>query len=237
MVTQRQTDFLIIGHRGAAGLQPENTLAAFRTGVALGVDGVELDVRCVGDALVAFHDEALDRTTDGHGALAQADLDTVLHLDAGHGEHVPTLEQVLAAVPARVLVNVELKGPGTAEPAAQRLSGLSRRLLVSSFDHDRLRDFRARCARTPVAPLVGAWAPALDQVAHALDAWSVNIANRLVTAARVAAIHGWGCRCLVYTVNSARRARRLRAMGVDGVFTDYPDRLLPSFSRGAGGPG
>ena len=230
MVTQRLGDFLIIGHRGAAGLEPENTLAAFREAVRLGVDGVELDVRCVGDELVVFHDDQLDRTTDGHGALAGADFDTVRHLDAGHGERVPTLAEALAAVPEEVLVNVELKGPGTAAPAARQLSRLSRRLLVSSFDHERLRAFRAGCPRTPVAPLVGRWSSDLETLARSLNAWSVNLASRMVTPARVATIHGWGCRCLVFTVNTRRRAERLRAMGVDGVFTDYPNRLLRAFA-------
>lgn len=226
MVTQRPGDFLLIGHRGAAGLEPENTLAAFRAAVRLGVDGVELDVRCVGDELVVFHDDQLDRTTDGHGALANADLAALRRLDAGHGERVPTLEEVLAVVPERVLVNVELKGPGTAAAAARRLAGLSRRIVVSSFDDERLRTFRELCPRTPVAPLVGAWSSNVEPLARSLNAWSVNLSWRAATAARVAAVRSWGCRCLVFTVNSVRRAKRLRALGVDGIFTDYPDRLL-----------
>lgn len=225
MVTQRPDNFLIIGHRGASGREPENTLAAFREAVRLGVDGVELDVRCVGDALVAFHDDELDRTTDGHGALANASLAALRRLDAGHGERVPTLEEVLAAVPERVLVNVELKGPCTAAAAARRLAGIQRRVLVSSFDHERLLAFRAHCPDTPVAPLVGAWWDGLEALARSLDAWSVNLAWRVVTRARVAEVRRWGCRCLVFTVNSVRRANRLRRMGVNGVFTDYPDRL------------
>ena len=224
MVTQR-SDFLIIGHRGASGLEPENTLAAFREAVRLGVDGVELDVRCVGDALVVFHDDQLDRTTDGHGAVANASLESLRRLDAGHGERVPTFEEVLAAVPERVLVNVELKGPGTAAAAARRLAGLGRRILVSSFDHERLLAFRGHCPDTPVAPLVGAWRDGLETLARSLNAWSVNLAWRTVTPARVAEVRSWGCRCLVFTVNSVRRANRLRGMGVNGVFTDYPDRL------------
>lgn len=225
MVTQPPDNFLVIGHRGAAGRQPENTLAAFREAVRIGVDGVELDVRRVAGELVVFHDEQLDRTTDGHGAVARASLEQLRRLDAGRGEHVPTLREVLAAVPERVLVNVELKGPGTAAAAANLLAGHDRRLLVSSFDHERLQGFRARCPQTPVAPLVGAWSSGVENLARALNAWSVNLAWRTVTAARVAEVHSWGCRCLVYTVNSVALARRLRAMGVDGIFTDYPHRM------------
>lgn len=236
MVTQRPEDFLLIGHRGAAGLEPENTLAAFREAVRIGVDGVELDVRCVGGELVVFHDEQLDRTTDGHGALANASLESLRRLDAGHGERVPTLEEVLAAVPERVLVNVELKGPGTAAAAADLLAGSRRRLLVSSFDHERLRAFRARCPHTPVAPLVGAWSSGVEALARSLNAWSVNLAWRVVTAARVAEVRSWGCRCLVFTVNSVARARRLRAMGADGIFTDYPNRMRKAAATNPAAP-
>ena len=217
--------FLVIGHRGAAGLRPENTLAGFRKAVSLGVDGVELDVRCVEGELLVFHDDRLERTTDGRGALASATFETVRRLDAGAGERVPTLREALAVVPNSVLVNVELKGPGTAEPAARLLRGLCRPIVASSFDHQRLAVFREHCPQTPVALLAGEWTADLQATAQGLRASGVHMAAHLVTGTRVAAVKSWGCRCLVYTVNSARRAKRLRAMGVDGVFTDFPNRL------------
>ncbi len=225
MRTDDNAKFLVIGHRGAAGIRPENTLAAFRKAVSLGVDGVELDVQCVEGELLVFHDDRLERTTDGRGRLEDATFESVRRLDAGAGERVPTLREALAAVPSSVLVNVELKGRGTAVPAARLLRGLRRPIVVSSFDHQRLAVFREHCPRTPVAPLAGEWTAGLPATVQALRAWGVHIAARLATAARVAAVKSWGCRCLVYTVNSAGRARRLRALGVDGVFTDFPDRL------------
>ena len=222
----RASDFLIIGHRGAAGLEPENTLAGFQRALALGADGIELDVRQLDGRLVVFHDDRLERTTDGRGRLDDATFETLRRLNAGGGERVPTLDEVLATVSEEILVNVELKGPNTAEPAARLLAGQRRRLVVSSFSHARLARFRAGCPNTPVAPLVRAWSTDLAVVVRSLRAWSVHLAARAVTRRRVAEVRGWGCRCFVYTVNSRRHADRLRAMGVGGVFTDFPDRLV-----------
>ena len=220
-----QRDFLLIGHRGAAGLAPENTLASFAKAVALGVDGVELDVRLVEDELVVIHDERVDRTTDRSGLVGELSFAQLRRLDAGAGERIPTLAEVLAAVPSRCLVNVELKGAGTAAPVARTLGGQRRPLLVSSFDHGELAQFHALCPDVPCAPLIGRWQAGLERVAKSLNASAVNLADRLASAERVAKIASWGCRSLVYTVNDAQRAQRLKGMGVAGVFTDYPDRL------------
>ena len=217
--------FLIIGHRGAAGLKPENTLASFRAAVALGVHGVELDVQRVQGELAVIHDAALERTTNGLGAVERQSFAALRRLDAGQGQRVPTLAEVLAAVPEHVLVNVELKGPGTAALVADALSNLARPLLVSSFDPARLAEFRRRCPQVPVAPLVGTWTCAAPEAAAALGAWGVHLPLRAVKAARIAALKRRGLRCVVYTVNNRRRAARLRSLGVDGVFTDYPNRL------------
>ena len=234
MLTQTATSgssahdrLLIIGHRGAAGLRPENTLAGFAYAVELGVDAVELDVQMSGDQhLVVMHDERVERTTDGTGPVAEMALATLRCLDAGNGERVPTLEEVLDAIPARVGVHVELKGPGTAAPVARLAAARVRPMLVSSFDHGELASFRRLCPTVPCAPLLGRWRDDVRTTAVSLDAWSVNLADRIATRDRVAAVRSWGYRCLVYTVNSPMRARKLFAMGVAGIFTDFPDRFL-----------
>ena len=223
-----ESPLAIIGHRGAAALAPENTLASFREAVRRGVDAVELDVQRCGDELAVIHDDRVDRTTNGAGAVADLSFEALRRLDAGDGERIPTLEEVLDAVPPSVAVNVELKGPDTAAPAAERLAGLDRPLLVSSFDWAELRRFHQRCPGIACAPLCGRWRRGLAEVAGELGAWSVNLADRLATADRLAAIRTWGCRCLVYTVNDVARTRELAALGVAGIFTDDPSR----FARG-----
>ena len=99
---------IIIGHRGASGNFPENTLAAFRHAAALGCPWVELDVHLLEGELVVIHDEQLDRTTNGRGHLEAAGLAAVRALDAGNGEQVPLLSEVLTALNGQVAINVEL---------------------------------------------------------------------------------------------------------------------------------
>ena len=224
---RRDDGLWVIGHRGAAGLVPENTLASFAHAVRLGVDAVELDVHLSADGhLVVIHDERLERTTNGNGKVADAPLAALRMLDAGAGERVPTLEEVLEAVPGHVAVNIELKGPGTAPPVARAVAARKRPLLVSAFDHGELARFHDLCPNIPCAPLLGRWRQGMLDTARALGAWSVNLADRIADRPTVNAIRANGCQCLVYTVNDAERASALRAMGVGGVFSDFPDRLL-----------
>ncbi|MYA18201.1 MAG: glycerophosphodiester phosphodiesterase [Gammaproteobacteria bacterium] len=225
---------LIIGHRGAAGLAPENTLAGFARAVELGVDGVELDVHLAGPEVVVIHDERVDRTTNGVGLVRDLTFAELRRLDAGDGQRVPTLKEVLDLVPEHMLVNIELKGVGTAEPVAAIVGDLALgakrgrlpALLVSSFDHGELGRFHEIQPGVGCAPLADRWCPGLESTARALDAWSVNLSRRVATKAHVDAVRSWGRRCLVFTVNDPAGARTLGAMGVSGVFTDYPDRLL-----------
>src|SRR5215468_1025511 len=111
--------FMIIGHRGAAGLEPENTLRSFARAIEIGVDAIELDVYCVDDHLVVIHDDTLERTTNGRGDVMAHSFAALRRLDAGHGERIPTLDEVLAQMPAHFTVNVELKGKATAAPVAR----------------------------------------------------------------------------------------------------------------------
>src|SRR6266511_3945699 len=111
---------IVVGHRGAAGLEPENTLRAFRRGIELGVDYVECDVHLTRDGhLAVIHDETVDRTTDGHGPVAGFSLEELRRLDAGQGERIPTLEEVLATTRGHVRLLIELKGARTEEATVQ----------------------------------------------------------------------------------------------------------------------
>lgn len=231
MLPQSSPGFLIFGHRGAAGLAPENTLGSFARAVELGVDGVEMDVRMCGKRAVVIHDVDVDRTTNGSGPVADHSFSALRTLDAGCGQSIPTLQEALEVIPREVMVNIELKGPGTGEPVANivdRQLGSDRRsrsLLVSSFDHAELDRFRRKCTDVACAPLARRWSVGLRGAAAALSAWSVHLSDRAATAQRVAKVRSWGCRCLVYTVNDPERGQQLRSWGVDGLFTDFPNRF------------
>lgn len=217
-------DFLIIGHRGAAGLAPENTMKSFRRAFACEIDAVELDVHAVDSRLAVIHDPTVDRTTNGRGPVAGYSVANLKRLDAGDGEAIPLLEEVMEALPAEMGLNIELKGPGTEKLVAAKLRDPTN-TLVSSPHLGRLRVFRRACPEAMCAPVFRT--PFRDMVgaAREVDAWSINIRNDIATPRRIERLRDAGFRVLVFTVNDRRRALKLREQGVSGVFTDFPDRV------------
>lgn len=226
------SNFVIIGHRGAAGLAPENTIAGFELAQNLGVDAVELDVRMVDGRLAVFHDATLDRTTDGFGTLDDLTWKALRQLDAGAGQRVPELVEVLAALRTNTGVNIELKGPGTGTACAKflRTHSFKQEMLVSSFHIRELHEFRYkigdRVNDLRLSLLVSQAQPTTLKDAAALDAWSVHLEERVATPSFVERVTDAGFQVFAYTVNELETARKLREMGVRGVFTDFPDRML-----------
>ncbi|MCZ6618784.1 MAG: glycerophosphodiester phosphodiesterase family protein, partial [Gammaproteobacteria bacterium] len=215
---------LVIGHRGASGLAPENTLESFRLAYELGVSGVELDVHFVADHLIVIHDDTLERTTDGRGKIARLDLAALRKLDAGGGSPIPLLEEVLAELPRGVGVNIELKGPETAEPTARLLNSYPEAdLLVSSFEHRELARFHHLNPEVRVAPLFHRWRRDAWRTVRELDAWSINLSLKIVNRGIIEEAEKRGTKTLIYTVNDLPEARRVLNQGATGVFTDYPD--------------
>ena len=223
---------IIIGHRGASGNFPENTLAAFRQAATLGCPWVELDVHLLEGELVVIHDDQLDRTTNGRGSLESAGLAGVRAVDAGNGEQVPLLSEVLVELNGKVAINVELKGADTAEPTSQLLraacaAGIWRtdQFLLSAFDHAELQRADPIFARGVL------WGrPAPDMVARslALGGQWMNIALKTATQARITEAQQAGLKVAVYTVNEPCDLAAMRALGVDAVFCDFPERGLPA---------
>lgn len=219
--------FPIIGHRGAAGLEPENTLRSFSRAVRLGVDAVELDVHWVHDELIVIHDDTLERTTNGTGPLDSISLAELRELDAGAGERIPTLTEALDLLLTDCAVNIELKGSGTAIPVARLLKQHypCAEVLVSSFMLTELRAFHEVCPEVDIAPLFGRRAPDLAKLEASLSPWSVHLSRRNANATLIRAIRDAGYRCLIYTVNEPDEAAALLGHGASGVFTDFPDRV------------
>src|SRR3989338_2222137 len=229
-----------IGHRGAAGYEPENTLSSFQKAIELGTDMVELDVRlCKSGELVVIHDDKVDRTTNGRGFVRDKTLAELRQLDAGRGQLIPSLDEVLAIVGQKAAVNIELKGAGTALPVAGVLYKLYRsgwkenRFLVSSFDIDELRQFRntdsvSRAGLIFDKPISGIWGSKINvfDMALTLKCYSIHPSAKLTTAKLVREAHSNGLKVFVWTVNSVSEAQQLAEMGVDGIFSDFPDRLV-----------
>ncbi|HEX8182839.1 MAG TPA: glycerophosphodiester phosphodiesterase family protein [Candidatus Saccharimonadales bacterium] len=224
----------IIAHRGASGYQPENTLAAFQKAISLGADIVELDVFVLRTGeVVVMHDDTVDRTTNGRGKIRDYSLEAVRKLDAGAGEKVPLLSEVFDLVHKRVRINIEMKGRGIARPVAELIAvyvdekGWSdSQFIVSSSNYTELRRFAQLRPTVRIGTLFRGSPPYRRVLTNRDYGFSANLALANATAQSIREAHNRGLKVYVYTVNSKRDAQRLRSLKVDGVFTDYPDRIL-----------
>ena len=237
------TDIRIIGHRGAAAVAPENTLASFRAAAALGVRWVEMDVSRLADgSAVIFHDDELDRCSNGSGPLARARLEEVSRLDAGSwfapefaGEPIPTLSAALAEIQRLGLgLNLEIKheGPGLEALVQQVLATLAQewrdpdRLLLSSFNHQALQLCQALAPQLRRGQLYEVIPDHWQQELQAIAAYSLHCDYQILTQPLAQAIKGAGYRLLCYTVNDPLAVAWHWAWGMDALFTDDPARFL-----------
>ena len=229
---------LIIGHRGAGGSFPENTLLSFEKAIKSGVEMIELDVHRSADGeLVVMHDDKVNRTTDGKGWIRRLTFSQIHQLDAGNGEKIPLLEDVFALVQGRVKINIELKGKNTAGLVAQHIREYRKKyhlpsetVCVSSFDHRQLFRFRENDHETRIGILYNGRPIKYVQKARLLQAFSVNLSLRATKPSRIQKIHAQGLQVWVYTVNTVADLEQMRTWGVDAVFTDFPERLLHHLS-------
>ena len=220
------------GHRGAMGYAPENTLLSIQKALALGVDGIEIDVYFVDGQLFVFHDNRLERTTNGQGYIQEKSASYIRSLDAGQGQKIPTLNEVFDLVDKQVVVNIELKGEGTADPVVQfigdqlALGWSIDSIIVSSFNHRLLHRVRALNSKIRLGALCVGLPIDNAQFAATLDAYSIHLAKEFVDKAIVDDAHQRGLQVYVFTVNEREEATRLMSLGVDGFFSNFPDRLM-----------
>ena len=219
----------IIAHRGASGSYPENTLLAIEQALLAKADGIEIDVFCVENQLVVIHDENVSRTTNGSGLLQDFTLKQLQQLDAGSGQQIPTLWQVLQLVNNQTLLNIELKGADTAEPlvtllkkAETQLGTDPDKLLISSFNHHLLKQIKEHRPDLKLGALTASLPLDYAAFASELGAWSVNCDKGFINQDLVQDAHQRGLKVLVYTVNDAVTAAKMRQLGVDGIFCNYP---------------
>jgi glycerophosphoryl diester phosphodiesterase len=237
----------VIGHRGASGFAPENTLAAFRKAVELGAGFIETDLQLSRDAhLVALHDDTLERTTNDSGPVSSRTLEELRQLDAGSwfrpstqeaaspfaGERIPTVQEILAFGREHeigLLLEVKPTGPSGAEHAivgALRTSGEIPRSVVLSFATTVLKRIRQ------LEPLVMTGFLYSDRlplaVATAVDAGARQLLPRTdrVTPELVTEAHAHDLKVVAWTANAPNEMQKLISAGVDGIITDYPDRLV-----------
>jgi glycerophosphoryl diester phosphodiesterase len=224
----------VIAHRGASGHLPENTLPAYELAVSQGSDMIEIDLHRTRDgAIVITHDETLT-ALGGRGEIADATCAEVRALDAGDGERVPLLDEVLDRLGKRIPFNLELKcGSQGPYPDLERaaLAAVSARdllpdTLFSSFSDRVLETLRGLSPAARIGVLVSGEAPQRwRERARAVAAEAVNFSAGLASADAVETAHGDGLLVNVYTVDDPNQMRVLCERGVDGIFTNHPDRL------------
>lgn len=225
---------LVIAHRGASAQRPQNTLPAFELAVAQHADMIETDLHRTKDgAIVITHDEEL-AGLGGVGEIADATLAQIRALDAGDGERVPMLDEILDGFGAQIPFNLELKrgvhadydGLEAQALDAVRSRGLLEHTIWSSFYDSILGRLRAQEPAARIGLLISAgWPQRLFERAQAVGAEAINPEFALVDAALVAEAHAQGLAVYVFTVDDEEAMRRLLDLGVDGIFTNHPDRM------------
>ncbi len=233
---------LVIAHRGASAHAPENTMASFLRALALGAPAIELDVhQTIDHELVVAHDDDLKRCGRDKRRLKNVHWDDIAKLDVGAwfgkeftGERLPRLGDVFDILPASVELHVEIKRgsavyPGIEERVVDMIHkrGALVRTVVSSFDHDALYLVRSLDEKVRLGYLLGLTTlkTALREMAE-IDAESLNLSVRQTLARTVKAAHERGRKVLVYTVNTPVERDRLHKLGVDGIFSNYPELNL-----------
>lgn len=245
----------VIGHRGAAAYAPENTLEAIQTAADMGAEWVEFDVKLTKDGIpVLFHDDTLERTTNGSGAMVETLYADLQDLDAGSwfahsftGTKVPTLEEALDVLLQRGLsANIEIKPcPGREKETAEVVMDVLTRcwddmdsILISSFSHVSLEIALDMAPEWPRALLLDdVWPENWQDLAKHLEVSTININGNTVTRDDVEDVIDFGKPVLAYTINDPQKARQLQSWGVDGFFTDEPDTLLSNLLRPVNGNG
>lgn len=221
----------IIAHRGASGNFPENTMQAFEQAIAQGADAIELDVFAVQGELLVIHDHLLERTTNGVGSIYQCSLTELAKLDAGNGQKIPQLWQVIQFVQGKCWLNIELKGADTLAPllrlltrAEQELAFDLSTLLVSSFNHQLLAELKKVRPEIRIGALTASLPLHYAQFASELAAEAVHCDKDFINKDFVVDAKARGLLVYVYTVDNREALKQLIEMGVDGVFTNYPAR-------------
>ena len=235
---------MVVAHRGFSGAAPENTLGAFRKALEAGSDMIELDVHLSKDGkIVVIHDETLERTTDGQGKVVDHTLEDLKKLDAGSRfgadfsrERIPTLQEVLTLAKGKVLVNIEIKNPthekyAITELTEKALQEVKReemldRVIFSSFNPVSLEWLRKKEPRARVAFLYHRPWNSIPELTGGREFQVLNLRNIHLTREKVEKIRKGGFKLNVYTVNSEEELQQFVRWEVDGIITNYPDRLI-----------
>jgi glycerophosphoryl diester phosphodiesterase len=217
-----------VGHRGAAGHAPENTLGAIERGIALGVEFLEIDLQRTRDGrIVVMHDKFVDRTTNGRGRVAALTWDELRVLDAGAGERIPLLEEVLDAASGRTGLILECITPELGADIWHTVASFGFRgpMIFASFLHLEIRTIRELDPQVMTMALLEG--VPITPAAFALDAGATHAGLALdsTTPQMVNALHEARVSVFVYTPDTAEQIELAVQLGTDGIISNFPERL------------
>ncbi len=223
---------MIIGHRGAMGYETENTIASIDKAVTLGAPMIEIDVfQIASGELVVFHDNELDRLSNASGSITSFTWEALQEVILKGDHSIPLLQTVLDQLAGRAALNIELKGPNTAAPVARLLkvylsngTWKEKDLLISSFDWNLLLETRDLLPEISIGVLTEAHPLEAIPMAKELSAVSINPYFKDLDAAIVTQIHAAGFKVYTWTVNAPKDLKNVKKLGVDAIFTNFPDR-------------
>ena len=224
---------LKIGHRGAKGHAPENTLVSFQTAMDLGVDGIELDVHLTSNNhLVVIHDDTVNRTTNGTGLINSFTLSELKAFRIDNLHEIPTLEEVLDLIDKKIFINIELKGKNTAKPVVDviesYLNGKNwnyNHFLVSSFDWIALQEVRSLNPKIAIGVLTQTDLGLAIAFADFIKAKSIHPYFHLLNEENSTAIKEKGFQVFPWTVNELEDIQKIKSFHVEGIISDFSDRL------------
>ncbi|MHA2057937.1 MAG: glycerophosphodiester phosphodiesterase [Candidatus Thorarchaeota archaeon] len=218
---------IIIAHRGASGHAPENTLLSYQRALEFGAHMIELDVHETLDGkLVCIHDSTVNRTTNGSGEVHSSTYKELSELDAGEGERIPLLEDVLKFASGKLMVNIELKVIGVEKQVLDLAEqyGMLSDVMISSFFHGSLATIRDLSELAVTAILTSKPIDKLVRYASDFKVNAINPYHQLVTPELIHDAHCSGLKVYPWTVNDTKTMNELFTIGIDGVITDFPDR-------------
>jgi len=230
---EKSNTILTIGHRGAMGHETENTIASIQKALDLNVDMIEIDVfRITSGEIVVFHDEKIDRLTNGSGEIESLDLEALKNLTVVGNHKIPLLSEVLDVINHKVPLNIELKGPGTSEGVIHIINTYMENegwalddFLISSFNWEELEHMRRINKDIEIAVLTEDNPLDAISIANDLNAVAINPNYLSLTKKNVSEIKSRGFKIFTWTVNDTEQISNMRKLGVDGIFTNYPERV------------
>lgn len=224
---------LKIGHRGAKGYEPENTLLSFQKAIDLGVDGIELDVHRSNEGeIIVIHDEKINRTTNGEGFVTDFSLTELKFFRINETHTIPTLKEVLDLVNQKCFVNVELKGNGTAKPVVALIEEYVleknweySHFIISSFDWNALKEVRSLNSKIPIGILTHTDLDLAMAFAKFIKAETIHPHFHLLTKENTKQIQENGQLVFPWTVNEIENIQKMKLFNVNGIISDFPDKV------------